>query len=793
MFRNYIKIAFRNIQHNKGYSALTALSLFIGLTGFMLLVLHLENEWSYDRFHDQAEQIYRVVDDKQTPEVTLRNATTAAPVAPALLEDFPEIQSAVRIRPMEALIAYKENLFQEEAILLADNSFFEVFSFELLQGNPTVALQAPKTIVLTENMAKKYFGLENPIGQFIVVDEENFEVTGIIQDAPANSHFTFDFLVSMASAQEQDSGYSWLFTNWYSNQFYTYILLNENYAAADLEAKLVAFDQRHDQAGDETVHQYSLEALTDIYLSSDRDNQIGKTSSRSNTYILLLVAIFILLIAGINFVNLATARASERAREVGVKKAIGAATSQLRQQFLVESFLFTFLALIASMLAAFFLYPLFSNLLSSPSSIAFFTPVHLVGLLGLFLLIGGLSGSYSSVVLSNFKPSFALKSKMPEQLGIRKGLVVLQFSISIALILGSLVVYHQMAYMQNANLGFDPEQILVINFEADPQVTRQADLIKQELLQIPGVSSITASSRVPGDGNTTGWSMRFISPKGDSLKTEMPLYGVDENFLNQYQIPVVAGRGFSTAFPNDRKESMLINEAAAKALGFRQLEEAIGTKVAMYPNTGKVIGVFQDFHYQSLDQAVEPLAMRIMPFGNGLFSLSLSTGHLRTTIAAIEEKWKQLVPHRPIAYTFLEEDFNRQYEAENQFKQVLNLFTGLAILIACLGLLGLSVVSVKQRTKEIGIRKVLGASVTGIVALLSKDFIQLVGIAFLIATPIAYYFMNEWLQDFAYRIELQWWVFVLAGVTAIGIALLTVSVQSIRAALANPVESLRSE
>ena len=796
MLSNYFKITWRNFTKNKIFSAINILGLAIGLTGFLLMVLYLESEWKYDRFHTNGARIYRVADSKKTPEATLSNASSAAPVAPALVADFPEVQAAVRLLPAEMLMQHAEKIFQERAGFFADPGFFQVFSFPLLEGDAATALKEPGSIVLTAAMAQKYYGDISPIGQSITADKKVYRITGVAQNVLAESHFAFDFLISMATAQQQDSGQDWLFTNWYSDQFYTYILLPENYDARSMGTKLAAFDQRHDEAGDNTVHSYTLEKLTDIYLHSDRDNQIGKTGSVANLYIFSMVAFFILLIACVNFINLSTARVSARAKEVGIKKVSGASRWQLALQFLTESFTTTAICLVLAGLAVQQLLPLFNRFSGKELSADFFEPLHLSVLFGLFVAISLLAGTYPAMVLSSFQPAKVLKGRTTSSdgnAGIRKGLVVLQFTISIALIVGSMVVDTQFQFMQDHALGFYSAQTLVIDYEGDAEVNKKYDVVQQELLSIPGVRSVTGSSKVPGDGNVGGWSMNFARLAGDTLRAELPLYIVDHSFMDQYHIGMVAGRAFSRAYPADTQESMLINETALKMLGFATPEEAIGTTVDMYPEAGKVIGVFQDFHFESLQKPIAPLAMRILPFGRRLFSVALETKSLQLTVAAIAKKWETLVPNRPLEYTFLDEKFNLQYASEVKFEQALRIFTALAMVIACLGLFGLALFGVQQRTKEIGIRKVLGASVASITSLLAYEFLKLIAIAILIASPIAWWAMQKWLADFAYRIDIQWWMFVLAGLAAILVASLTVGFQSVKAALANPVKSLRSE
>jgi putative ABC transport system permease protein len=600
----------------------------------------------------------------------------------------------------------------------------------------------------------------------------------------------------MSTAEAIRSGYDWLFTNWYSNNFYTYLLLPEGYDATKLVSKLGDFDKRHRQNGSSAIHHYALEKLTDIYLHSKRNNQAGKTGSITNLYIFSSVAIFMLLIACINFVNLSTARSVIRAKEVGVKKVAGASRAQVITQFFSESFLMSALSLLLAIAAVFLILPYFNTFSGKSFSVDLFSPFHLLVLFILLLIIGLLSGTYPAIVLSAYKPVAALKGKASASvlsISVRKALVIFQFAISVILIICSTVVFTQLQYMQQHDLGFKPSQTMVINFEGDKAVQTKYKTIRQELLGIPGIQSITASSNVPGDGNVGSWSMNFAKKNGDTLKTELSIYLTDFTFLQQYNIPMVAGRSFSEQYAADTTESMLINETALRKLGFSSAAEAIGVKVDMYPKDAKVIGVYKDFHFQSLQKAVEPLAMRILPRNFRLLSIQIESLNVRQTVEAIEKEWKQLVPERPMEFTFLDESFNKQYDSEIKFAQVFSVFTTIAIIIACLGLFGLALFSVQQRTKEIGIRKVLGASIVNIGAMLSKDFIVLVVVAILVASPIGWYAMNRWLQDFEYRISISWWIFILAGVAAIMIAVLTICYHTIKAGMANPVTSLRTE
>ncbi len=796
MFKNYLTIAFRNIVRTKTFSAINIVGLAIGLTAFMLMALYIEFEMSFDSYHNKAANIYRVVDDKQTNALMQHGAGSAAPVGPALKAEFSRVKLAVRFTRTHSLVKYGDKLFQERNILFADADVFKIFDFQLIKGDAATALTEPMTIVLTEQTSAKYFGASDPIGKTLLLDGKSFKVTGLTKNIPINSHFSFDFLVSMETAKKPGSGYVWMFNNWYSNDFYTYILLAGPEDANKLSSQMAAFSNRHQKPGSSTTHHYSFERLTDIYLKSDRENQLGITGNINTLYIFSAVALFILLIACINFINLSTARAAERAKEIGIKKVNGVRRGQLILQFFTESFLMTLVALVMAIFLCSLLLPYLNSYAGTAIELNLTSAFHLVLLASIFICVGVFSGCYPALFLSSFNPVVALKNNYRSSrwsINIRQCLVVLQFTISVVLIISTIVVYSQLRYMQSQYLGFKSEQTLVINFEGDNNVQHQYQYIAIQLNRLPGVKSVTASSNVPGDLNSGGWSMDFAKSPGDTIHAEFPVYLVDFNFLRQYNIPIVSGRAFSEKYSSDTTESVMINEIALKKLGYNNAADAIGIKVDMYPAAGKVIGVFKDFHFESLQKAMQPLAMRVSPGQFNFFSLQLNTTNPEQSLNEITSFWKANVPERPLEYYFLDDSFNKQYLADIKFGKLFGIFTALAIAIACFGLFGLALFSVRQRTKEIGIRKVVGASVSQVTALLSLDFIKLVLFSIAIASPVAFFVMNKWIQAFAYRITIGWWVFVAGGIIAVGIAIITVSYQAIRAALANPVKSLRSE
>ncbi|MEX1240511.1 MAG: ABC transporter permease [Cyclobacteriaceae bacterium] len=795
MLRNYFKIAFRNLLSKKFYSAINILGLSIGMTCCMLIFLYVNHELSYDKFHSKADRIYRLVTDIKTPTETIKISITSAPMGAYLKKDFPEVEEVARMYHRSVLLQRDEHQYQEDQTLFADASFFDVFDFLVLRGNVRTALVDPFSVVITEDAAKKYFGEENPIGQSLRMEGSfDLTVTAVVRNVPSNSQVEFDFLISMSTLLEKlDPDRK---EEWGNFGFYTFLLLPELTNPEALEDKFPAFMERHisGMREDEMYYSLFLEPLRRVYLYTGRGGPV--TGSLSNIYFFSIIAAFILLIACINFMNLATARAAERAKEVGIRKVNGALKRQLTIQFLSESILLSLFAFVLASIFTELLLPAFNELSGKIIDESIFYEHNYLLLLFLLALgVGILAGIYPAFVLSGFQPVSVLKGRFSTSsrgLVLRKALVVVQFAISIMLIAGTVTVYTQLNYMRSQELGFTKEQMLVINFRRDDKVMRQMEAIKNSLKSHPRVLSAAASSSTPGQSNSGAFT-NIENPDGEMQASNIHLYSVDFDFLEQYQIEVVAGRSFSRDFPTDSTQAMIINEAAAASYGYASPEEAVGKRFSQWGREGQIIGVIKDFHIRSLQQQIQPLTIRIATNDFKLISLHIEAKDIPSTLAALERQWSALVPHRPFDYFFLDEAFDQQYRNETRFGKLFICFGGLAIFIACLGLLGLISYTVVQRMKEIGIRKVLGASESSIIRLLTKDFLKLVIIAFLIATPIAWYVLREWLADFAYRIEIGAGVFLLAGLGALLIALATVSWQSIRAALANPVDSLKDE
>ncbi len=736
-----------------------------------------------------------LVTDIKSPQEILHWSSASAPMGPALQQDYPDyVKENARVFGAGFLVVNGDKKFQENNLSFTDPAIFKIFTFPFIKGDPNTALSEPFDIVLTESMAKKYFGTDDIIGKSLLLDGKRpVNITGVIKDVPLNSHFNFDMVISastMAKMKLIDMH------EWGNFSNFTYLLLPKGFNAAKLQAQLPDFIHRH-ITEDQRKHGYNytlfVEPLKDIYMDTFRGAPVN--GSQSSVYVFSIVAIFILLIACINFVNLTTARASERAKEVGIRKVVGAFKDQLAIQFWGESIIISLVAFVFAFGLSFLLLPLFNELAGKTVSESIFTHGYIFILLGISLAIGLLAGVYPSFVLTSFSITSILKGRFNTSVRgilLRKGLVVVQFTISIVLIVGTIIVYNQLNYMRNQSLGFDKDQMAIIDFSGDSTIQSQANMIKNELRQVQGVVSVSGSSNTPGNGNPVGYS-QVENHSGSMQSMNLNLYDIDFEFIKQYGIKVVAGRDFSVAFPSDSTKGFIINETAAHDLGYVQPDQAIGKRFSQWGRVGQIIGVVKDFHFKSLQENIKEMDLRINPHDINVFTVKIKGGNIPSTIAALEAKWKTLAPQRPFSYSFLDDNFNKQYADEDRFGKLFMYFAVLAIMISCLGLLGLASYSTLQRTREIGIRKVLGASVPGIVNMLSKEFLILVAISALIAFPIAWLAMHSWLKDFAYRVGVGWWVFAVAGALACFIAIATISFQAIKAALANPVMSLRSE
>ncbi|MVM33910.1 FtsX-like permease family protein [Spirosoma sp. HMF4905] len=803
MLRNYLKIALRNLWRNRGLTSINLLGLSTGIACSLLILLFVRHELSYDRFHTDADRIYRVVKDFVNDDGSrLPDATTPPALAPALQREMPEVERVTRVFPnwgANYLIRYDDKQFYEEGLYRVDSSFFDVFTFPFVQGAPKEAFRQLNSIVLTETMAHKYFGAQNPMGKVLKVGNlGDLMVSGVLGDVPETSHFHFDFLISTRKIGGN------IDTDWGFYNFYTYIKLKAGARIAELEPKIQALYKRNNR---EATNQFYTQALIDIHLTSNLKWELAPNSDRLYIYVFTVLGLFILLIAAINYVNLATAKSSLRAKEVGVRKVSGAVKSSLIQQFLIESIIICLLSAVVAVLFAQVFLPLVNELTQKHLQLLNTANVTLFGwILLTAMLIGTIAGLFPALYLSSFKPVIVLKGlKLKEKgiLTIRKGLVVVQFTISIVLVAGALIISKQMRFIQSARLGLNKEQVLIIRDAGQmPNATRSA--LQQAIRQLSGVGKVATSDGIVGGQNWTN-GMRA---KGSDKEQLVNFLSVGYDFLDVMGMQIKEGRNFSAAFPADTLTngagktldqtigSTILNERAVKELGVAK--PLIGQKI-VWGRDGdttyylNLVGVVKDFHFTSLRSEIKPFAFVNSPRRQLYFTVKLATDKVSTTLAQLENQWQTFVPDRPIQYSFLDETFAKLYMAERRFQAVFTILVGLGIFIACMGLFALSAFTAEQRTKEIGIRKVLGASVGSIVTLLAQDFLKLVLIAVLLASPLAWWTMSRWLQDFAYKITIEWWVFALAGLLAVGIALLTVSFQSIKAALVNPVKSLKAE
>ena len=791
MFKNYFKIAFRNLWRHRGFSFINIAGLAIGMTASFLILLYVSFELSYDTFHTKANRIYRVVADIKTPSENIEANIPAWAVGPNLKKEFPEVEDAVRISNIYMLVRKDDLKFNEENAVAADSTFFSLFDFKLVQGNPKNVLKAPFSIVLSETVAKKYFGKQNPIGKSLKIFDKGriATVTGIMEDIPENSHIYTDMVLSMSTYTQVLNNE--LDTDWGSYEAATYILTSVNTNIDQLQSKFPEFLERNNGKNMKQSQMFVtllLEPLKDVYLYSNRGG--AGNGSITNVYVFSIIALFILLIACINFINLTTARSVERAKEVGIRKVIGAEKKQLSLQFIGESVIISLLACILAASLITILLPYFNEMAGKIVSDGL-SSSHLLLLFLISLTIGMLAGIYPAFVLSSFKPVNVLKGNFStgiKGIFLRKGLVITQFTISIVLIIGTIIIYNQMHFMRNQELGFNKEQMLILDTNVSPSQLA----LKNAIDNMPEVTSTSLGSSVPGMGNGAAYS-EIENNDGELQVANLNVYFVDEDYIPQFDLKIVAGRAFSRSFATDSTEAMIINENTVKLLGYSSPEKAIGKKFRQWGREGKIIGVIQDFHYRSLQQNIQPLTMRLEPQSTNLIAVKIQAKNIQKTLADIEAKWQGILPEKPFDYSFLDMLFDQQYNSEERFGNLFLNFAILAILISCLGLLGLAAYSTLQRKREIGIRKVLGSSVVSVINLLSKEFIKLVLVAFVIAIPIAWFAMHYWLEDFAYKITIKWWMFAYAGASALLIALLTVSFHAIKASLTNPVKSLRTE
>ena len=788
---------------NKAFSFINILGLSIGIAVCFIIMLFVQDELSYDRFNIKADRTYRIAFQASINGGKILEANVMPPVAAALKNDYPEIEEATRLH-VDGIpkITYNNKSFKEGEAVFVDANFFSIFSIRFIKGNQKTALVQPNCIVITEEMAHKYFGNEEALGKTITYNNTGlFKVTGVIEKIPANSHFHFDLFTSMETIHQAKN------TSWMESGYFTYIVLKKGYNYKKLEAKFPAMVEKYmgpqiQQSMGMSLEQFRtrgnqlgflLQPLTDIHLHSNSNYEFEPGGDMRYVYILSAIAIFMLLIACINFINLSTAGASKRAKEVGIRKVMGSARIELVKQFLLESVLITLLSLLVSIVFVKLSLPVFNDLSGKNLKLGFTISQTTMFLL-IVLLVSLLAGIYPAFFLSSFKPIATLKGKMNagiKSFGLRSGLVVFQFFISVSLITATVVVYQQMKFIRETKLGYNKDQLIVLpNSWA---LGKNEKVFKEQLLNDPRVVNVTISGYKPAGPSYSNNALAY--PEGNENQLMKTLeYGIDERYIPTLGIEMAAGRNFLPSMATDSL-GMIINETAAKAFGWGS--NAIGQKIIRQNSvrgnniTFTVVGVVKDFHFRSLHEAITPLLMVLNP-ESGLI-IKVKTKDMAELLATMKQQWAKFGPEEPFTYDFMDELYNRTYTAEQKTGRILNIFAVLTILVACMGLFGLATYTAEQRSKEIGIRKVLGASVTQVTGMLSKEFIKLVLIACIIAFPLSYWAMYKWLQDFAYRININWWVFVLAGAAALFIALFTISFQAIKASIANPVKSLRTE
>jgi putative ABC transport system permease protein len=805
MLKSYIKIAFRNLVRHKGYTFINIFGLATGIICCLLILVYVQDELSYDKYHEKADRIYRIVNAGVIRGNQIEVPLVSGPWGPAMVEELPEVLKAVRIKPPDSrwVIAHEDKKFPEKGLYFVDPTFFDVFDVEMVKGDPQRALDAPYSMVLTEEMAEKYFGEEDPIGKILIGDNwMNFNITGIIRKHPPSTHMDYDFLVNFETLNRalQPTNnqllYGDLSREWQNFRVYTYLLLDENANPDEVEAKMRSLIEerlgRVLRAAGVELNPY-LQKLTDIHLKSNLEGELTSAGNESYIYIFSAVAIFILMIACINFMNLSTARSENRAKEVGIRKVVGAERAQLIKQFLGESITFTFLASIIAGIAVLILLNPFNAIANKTISASSLINVDTVLLLiCLIIIVGFASGSYPAFVLSGFRPAEVLSGKKHKGASgsmLRKILVVVQFAISVFLIICLSVIYGQMRYIKNKPLGYDKENILAVPL-SDPASRSTYESYKTALLSNSYVKSVSAASTLPGGL----FGIALLRPVGSPVNENLTLQWIvtDYDFIETFGLELSEGRDFSREFATDMNRALLLNEEALNQFGF---DSGVDKRLTPGGQTVlRVIGSLKNYYFKSLHQKIEPFAILLGP--EQAFSwvfIKTTQESMSAVMQFAEHEWRRINPGHPFEYIFVDRKIASMYQSETRLSRLFSIFTAIAIYIACLGLFGLASFTVAQRTKEIGMRKVLGASVGGIIVILSKEYVKWVILANVFAWPFAYYFMRRWLAGFAYHINLHILSFLASGILALLIALLTVSGQTFKAAAANPVDSLRYE
>ena len=811
MLKNHLKIAWRSLRKQPFFTFLNTFGLAIGMAGALLVSLYIYDELSFDTMFADADRIYRIDSDIKFGGSEIKAVEAAAPMAATMQRDFPEVESTVRLRTRGSMLLRKSGTqtnTKELNVAFADSTFLDFFGIDLLVGDSKTALTEPRTLVMTKTAAEKHFGVQNALGQTLLLNNDiTYTVTGVIDDLPQNS-FIREHSVFMAMAGHAESRDN----HWGRTNFFTFVKLIPSAEIGDFQKLLPGIVERYTLpwaqeyfpgitpesfAASGNYIRYHTMPLTDIHLHSvNRQNEMSANSSMQNVYILSFIGLFLLVLASVNFMNLSTAHSLKRAKEVGVRKTLGSNKTDLVRQFLTESGLISFFSLVFALIITMVVLPFFNDLSGKAVSIPFLNPLFWGALVLATLLLGFFAGSYPAFFMSRFKPAKTLKGGGKGDLGggrIRNSLVVFQFAISVFLIVATLVVFQQLKFIQGKDLGFTKDRVLLI--EDAYAAGDQAATLKDEVGKLAQVKSATLSYFLPTPSTRSNSSFFKEGALSQESAIQMQEWDVDHDYLPTLDIELVAGRNFDKNFVSD-STAILINEAALPVLGL-SAEEALGTRVTEDVDLEEktyytIVGVVKDFHYESLRENIGPLAL-FLERSTGTMAVRLSAGDFSSAIADIETIWNDLAPGQPFGYSFMDESFNATYDAEQRLGKIFMVFTALSILIACLGLFGLAAFNAQKRTKEIGIRKVLGASVGQITYRLTTDFLKMVGIAIAISLPIGWFAMNKWLEDFSYRIEISWWVLAIAAVLAVGVAILTVSYQSIKAAVVDPVKSLRTE
>ena len=808
MFRNYFKTAYRNLLRNKGFTFINLVGLSLGLTACLLISLFVWDERQFDKFIPEWDQVYRIYQERTTPEAVEYTPRTPPMFGPTLPQEFAEVDQSVRVMEILSKRLFEANNKQiyEEKGAYVDPNFFEIFPLAFTRGSSKEALADPSSIVVSEELAHRFFDKENPVGKVILISKQPYQVKGVYQKN-SKFHLSLDYMQPMAAAQLPEERMQ----SWQWHQFNTYAKLKEGADAQALETKFQKIvDQKNPpdpNGGGMNQFKPFFQPLADVHLYS-ADFKYDMAVRGNITYVraLTIIAIFILVIACFNFVNLATAKSLQRAKEVGVRKTIGASRSQLMLQFIIETVFLTLMSILIAVGLTILFLPQLNEFAEKQISYSVFAqPAGVLLLLGLTLLVGALAGFYPALVLSHFQPTKVLKgaavsNASPDKTPwLRHVLVVLQFSLSVLLIISALVVYRQVEYLNTKDLGFEKEQIMFFPMRGD-NMFQNYETFKNELASLPGVVSVSIGYGFPGDLIAGD---RIIVPRdGEQVMHSVTQLLIDHDYVKTLGLQIIAGRDFSKEMQTDPDQAFIINETAVKELGFGTPEKALGQPLhwgewgQTNPDSlkkGQVIGVVKDFHYKSLYDRVEPAVLQIFPDAYWKVAVKLKEASMTNALDGVKEIWSKFSPDYPLEYNFLDDSFEKMYTAEHKLKSLLWIFTAMAIFVGCLGLFGLAAYAAERRTKEIGIRKVMGASVQNIVMLLSWDFVKLVIIAILVAAPVGYYFMQQWLQDFAYRINTSWWIFALAGLSALTIALITISFHAIKAALRNPIRNLRTE